>query len=164
MSVLGKRFERFGLKLHPEKTRLFPFVRPPGEGGGGKGPTTFDFLGFTVHWRRSWKGGWALGMKTRKARQRRALVSIEDWCRRHRCLPILSQRSMLSRKLTGHYNYFAISGNDRCVGALYYRALTIWRKWLRRRSQRTRMTWERYAAFLQVHPLPKPTVRTCLWV
>lgn len=164
MSVLGKRFERFGLKLHPDKTRLFPFARPPGEGGGGKGPTTFDFLGFTVHWRRSWKGGWALGMKTRKARQRRAIVSVEDWCRRHRCLPILSQRSMLSRKLTGHYNYFAISGNDRCVGALYYRVRAIWRKWLRRRSQRTRMTWERYEAFLQAHPLPKPTVRTCLWV
>ena len=163
MSVLGKRFERFGLKLHPEKTRLFPFARPPGGGGGGKGPTTFDFLGFTVYWRRSWKGGWALGMKTRKARQRRAIVSVEEWCRRHRCLPILSQRAMLSRKLTGHYNYFAISGNNRSVGALYHRALTIWRKWLRRRSQRTRMTWERYDAFLRAHPLPAPTVRTCLW-
>jgi RNA-directed DNA polymerase len=163
MSVLGKRFERFGLKLHPEKTRLFPFARPRGGGGGGKGPTTFDFLGFTIYWRRSWKGGWALGMKTRKARQRRAIVSVEEWCRRHRCLPILSQRAMLSRKLIGHYNYFAISGNNRSVGALYHRALTIWRKWLRRRSQRTRMTWERYDAFLRTHPLPAPTVRTCLW-
>lgn len=163
MSVLGKRFERFGLKLHPEKTRLFSFARPRTGNSGGKRPTTFDFLGFTVYWRRSWRGGWALGMKTRKARQRRAVMSIEDWCRCHRCLPIMSQHAMLSRKLAGHYNYFAISGNNRRVEALGDRARAIWRKWLRRRSQRTRMTWERHDAFLEAHPLPKPTVRATLW-
>ena len=162
MRVLGKRFERFGLKLHPDKTRLFPFARPRTE-RGGKERTTFDFLGFTVYWRRSWKGGWALGMKTRKARQRRAVMSIEEWCRRHRCLPIMSQHAMLSRKLAGHYNYFAISGNNQRVEALDDRARFIWRKHLRRRSQRTRMTWKRYSAFLKAHPLPKPTVRATLW-
>jgi hypothetical protein len=69
---------------------------------------------------------------------------------------LLAESAMLSRKLTGHYNYFAISGNNRSVGALYPRALIIWRKWLRRRSQRPRMTWERYDAFLRMHPLLAP--------
>jgi RNA-directed DNA polymerase len=103
-------------------------------------------------------------MKTRKARQRRAVMSIDDWCRRHRCLPIQAQHATLSKKLAGHYNYFAISGNNRSVEALDDRARFVWRKWLRRRSQRTRMTWERFNAYLDAHPLPKPTVRTTLWV
>ena len=163
MVVLGKRFERYGLRLHPDKTRMFQFARPRGWEKGGKQPTTFDFLGFTLYWRRGWKGHWALGMKTRKARQRRAITSIEDWCRRHRHWPVKAQYATLTRKLNGHYNYFGISGNSRCITVLHERARYIWRKWLRRRSQRTRMTWERYVEFLKTYPLPKPTVRVTLW-
>ena len=164
MAVLGKRFERFGLKLHPDKTRVFQFERPPDWKERGKGPATFDFLGFTVYWRRSRKGHWALGMKTRKARQRRAIQSIDDWCRRHRHWSTKAQHATLTRKLTGHYHYFAISGNNQRVSALDDRVRYIWRYWLRRRSQRTRMTWERYLEFLEAYPLPKPTVRATLWV
>lgn len=162
MCVLGKRFGQFGLTLHPEKTRLFPFARPRVR--GGKGPTTFDFLGFTVYWRWGWRGHWALGFKTRKARQRRAVTSIDDWCRRNRHLSIKAQHAMLRQKLAGHYNYFAVSGNNRRVQALDDRARSTWRKWLRRRSQRTPMTWERYARMLEAYPFPKPTIRTSLWV
>ena len=164
MAVLGKRFERFGLKLHPKKPRLFEFARPRDSQQGGKGPTTFDFLGFTVHWRRSWKGGWALGFRTRKARQRRTIQAIDDWCRSHRYLPIKAQHATLERKLSGHYNYFAVSGNQQRVEALADRAKYIWRKWLRRRSQRTRMNWPRYNALLARYPLPAPTVRASLWL
>jgi len=137
MSVLGKRMERFGLKLHPEKTRLFPFARPSSWQRRGKGPTTLDFLGFTVHWRRSSKGFWRPGFVTRKARQRRAVMSIDDWCRRHRHQLVKMQHAALKRKLNGHLNYFSVNGNGERVSALLYYVRKCWYKWLRRRSQRT---------------------------
>jgi len=163
MAVLSKRFERFGLTLHPDKTRLFRFAHPHDRESGGKGPTTFDFLGFTAHWRKSRKGFWVFGLTTRKARQRRAARSIADWCRRHRHLPVKTQHATLQRKLVGHYNYFAVSGNHRRTSVLYDHVQRIWHKWLARRSQRTRMTWKRYAELLKVYPLPAPTVRVNLW-
>ena len=70
MDVLGKRMGRFGLTLHPDKTRLLPFRRPPAGQTGGKGPATFDFLGFTLHWRRARSGRWGMMCKTRSARLR----------------------------------------------------------------------------------------------
>jgi group II intron reverse transcriptase/maturase len=164
MAVLGKRFERFGLELHPDKTRLFRFERPANLSKGAERPTTFDFLGFTVYWRRGHRGHVALGMKTRKARQRRTITSIDEWCRRHRHLPTMAQHAALRRKLAGHFNYFAISGNKRSVSTLQDRVQQIWFKWLNRRSQRSRMTWQRFTDLLKVHPLPAPTVRTTLWV
>jgi group II intron reverse transcriptase/maturase len=118
MAVLGKRFERFGLKLHPDKTRLFSFARPRDSDPGGKGPTTFDFLGFTVYWRRSRWGGWALGLRTRKARMQRAIASIDDWCRSHRHEPVRAQHAALARRLEGHFNYFGVSGNGHSLHAL----------------------------------------------
>jgi RNA-directed DNA polymerase len=164
MAVLGKRMERFGLKLHPEKTRLFPCARPGKWKRRGKGPGSFDFLGFTVHWRRSPKGIWWPGLITRKARQRRAIVTIDDWCRRHRNQPVKTQHATLKRKLNGHLNYFAVPGNGRRIRALLYYVRRSWHRWLRRRSQRTRMTWVRFNELLRVYPLPEPTVRVQLWV
>jgi group II intron reverse transcriptase/maturase len=163
MAVLGKRFERYGLRLHPDKTRLFECGRPRMGQRGGKGPTTFDFLGFTVHWRWNHQGFWALGLKTRKARQRRAITSAADWCRRHRHEPMKTQHAMLSQKLNGHYNYFGVGGNSRCLASLARQVRQIWRKWLRRRGQRTRLTWQRFKALLEAYPLPPPRIRVNLW-
>ena len=69
--VLGKRMERFGLRLHPEKTRLIAFERPEAGQRGGKGPGTFDFLGFTMYWRRTRRGRWQMWCKTRSKGLRR---------------------------------------------------------------------------------------------
>jgi RNA-directed DNA polymerase len=93
MNVLGRRLARFGLTLHPDKTRLLSFRRPAKGIRKGKGLATFDFLGFTLHWRRNRKGGWVLGFKTRKARLRRAIVGIADWCRRHRHRSVKEQHA-----------------------------------------------------------------------
>ncbi|MGE5787673.1 MAG: group II intron reverse transcriptase/maturase, partial [Myxococcales bacterium] len=153
MAVLAKRFERFGLRLHPDKTRLFECGRPRKSQRGGKGPATFDFLGFTVHWRWNHLGFWALGLKTRKARLRRAITSVDDWCRRHRHEPMKTQHAMLSKKLNGHYNYFGVGGNSRSLASLSHQVEQTWRKWLRRRSQRTKLTWQRFEAFLTAFPL-----------
>jgi RNA-directed DNA polymerase len=136
MAVLGKRFARFGLRLHPEKTRLFQFRRPWDWESRADEAQSFDFLGFTVITRRSHKGRWAICFLTRKARQRRAMGSISEWCRRHRHLPTAAQHATLSRKLEGHLNYFAVSGNALRVKALCHRMQAIWFKWLRRRGQR----------------------------
>jgi group II intron reverse transcriptase/maturase len=164
MGVLGQRFERFGLKLHPEKTRMIPFGRPLRWQTDGKGPATFDLLGFTVYWRRTQKGWWMPSFKTRRARLRRALTAVADWCRRHRHEPVKEQHAKLRRKLNGHYSYFGVNGNLRCLKAVHDWTKRIWRKWLNARSQQASLTWERYHALLLTFPLPKPRIRVQVWV
>jgi group II intron reverse transcriptase/maturase len=95
MAVLGKRIEHYGLTLHPDKTRLLAFRRPPPVQRGGRGETTFDFLGFTFYWARSKKGRWWMTCKTRRGRLRRFLGVVTDWCRRHRHLPVATQHAAL---------------------------------------------------------------------
>lgn len=162
MAVLGKRFERFGLKLHPDKTRLFRFARPRDRDEGGRRPMTFDFLGFTVYWRRSRGGFWTVGFQTRKARLRRAIAAVGDWCRSHRHQSVKVQHAVLTRKLNGHFNYYGVSGNSHSLRALVRATHWLWHKWLRSRSQRA-YTWKRFNEMLKALPLPAPTVRVNLW-
>jgi group II intron reverse transcriptase/maturase len=162
--VLPKRFERYGLTLHPEKTRLLPFARPPRDQDGGKGPATFDFLGFTLYWRRSRSGRWVPGLKTRTARLRRSIQAVADFCRRHRHKSVKEQHAGLKRRLVGHFNYFGVNGNVRSLEVLVEETQHFWQKWLRRRSQRTRLTWERFkATILRVFPLPSPRICVQIW-
>lgn len=163
LEVLGKRMERFGLSLHPDKTRLVPFRRPPAEQQDGKGPATFDFLGFTVHWARSREGRWVMRCKTRSASLRRAIQSVYAWCRSHRHLPVKDQHDALSRRLRGHFNYFGVSGNFRSLALLVQATERAWYKWLRRRSQRTSLTWERFGDLLRQLPLPRPRITVRIW-
>jgi group II intron reverse transcriptase/maturase len=158
---LGERMTSYGLTLHPDKTRLLPFQRPFGL--KGKGPATFDFLGFTLYWRRTQRGRWTLGMKTRKARLRKAVKAIQDWCRDHRHQPLKEQRAALSRRLHGHYNYFGVNGNISSLTRVIRCVERSWFKWLRRRSQRSRLTWERYAQYLRTYPLPAPRIKVSIW-
>jgi hypothetical protein len=161
--VLGKRLQRYGLTLHSGKTRLLPFLRPRSEQAGGKGPTTFDFLGFTLYWRRTRQGRWRLGCKTRSARLRRAINAVADWCRRQRHQPLAVQHAALVSRLQGHFNYFGVNGNLRCLEALLFQAKRAWYKWLRRRSQRVRLTWEGFAQLLRGYPLPRPSIVVTIW-
>lgn len=163
MAVLGKRMGRFGLTLHPDKTRLVPFRRPPTRQVGGKGPATFDFLGFTLHWRRSRGGRWGMWCKTRHARLRRAIQAVADWCRRYRHLPVKVQHAALTRRIQGHFNYFGVNGNSRSLELLLEEARRAWYKWLRRRSQRSRLTWKRFAELLKRLPLPRPRITVRIW-
>lgn len=161
---LTRRMAEFGLTLHPDKTRLVPFGRPRKGATGGKGPATVDFLGFTLFWRRSRKGWWTLGMKTRKARLRRAIGALEDWCRSHRHLSRMEQHAALVRRINGHFNYFGVNGNYSSLARLRHQAERVWFKWLRRRGQRgKRLTWERFRAYLEVFPLPEPKIRVRIW-
>jgi len=161
--VLEKRLGRFGLTLHPAKTRLLPFWRPPTTQQRGQGPATFDFLGFTFYWTRTRNGHWRMGCKTRRASLRRAKQALYDWCRRHRHQPVEAQHAALGRRLRGHFNYFGVIGNFPSLLRLVEATKRAWYKWLCRRSQRTRLTWERLTDFLRQRPLPRPRITVRIW-
>jgi RNA-directed DNA polymerase len=163
MDALGKRLARFGLALEPTKTRLVPFRRPPPTEKRGKGPGTFDFLGFTLFWRRTRGGGWCVGCRTRQARLRRAIEAVYDWCRRHRHEPVGAQHAALTRRIRGHFNYFGVNGNQRSLGRLYHHARRAWFKWLCRRSQKKRLNWKRFVDLLRDFSLPRPRVYVQIW-
>jgi len=154
--VLGARFEKYGLKIHPEKTRLLDFTKP--KEGQRKGNSSFTFLGFTHYWTKSRKGRWMVGRKTDSKRLQRAINAISAWCRANRCRPMLKQWEMLKRKITGHYAYYGISLNFRSIAEFYFRVQTVWQKWLNRRGDKGKRNWNSFRDFLKDWPLPKPKI------
>jgi len=163
MAVLGKRMERFGLTLHPQKTRLLDFRRPLRSRGKGRGPNTFEFLGFCWYWRRTRRGNWMVACKTRRARLARAIQRVYEWCRENRHLPVRQQHEALTRRVRGHINYFGVNGNSMSLRRLTHQVKRSWYKWLNRRSQRARLTWERYEDLLGDFPLPKARIVVSIW-
>lgn len=159
MDVLPKRFGKYGLTLHPDKTRLVQFTRPrrDGNGEGEDGPGSFDLLGFNHHWARSRKGNWVVQRTTMRSRFTRALAAVRSWCRAHRHLPIVEQCKALGQKLHGHFGYYGITGNSEALARFAYEVKRIWHKWLARRSQRG-MDWNRFNLLLARYPLPPPRV------
>lgn len=160
MAVLPKRFGAYGLKLHPDKTRLVRFGRPSRKYGsdddeGPGSPETFDFLGFTVHWGKTLKGYWMVMMRTASDRFTRALRGITEWCKANRHAPLGVQQRMINAKLRGHYGYFGRRSNRRCLWQLLYWTTRAWRRWLSRRSQRG-LSWTTMTKLLRVYPLLKP--------
>jgi group II intron reverse transcriptase/maturase len=163
MEMLHRRMAEYGLRLHPEKTRLVPFERPPRRQDGGKGPGTFDFLGFTLLWQKTRQGHWGQNFITRKARLQRAKSALDDFCRRHRHQPVKEQHASLCRRIRGHINYFGVNGNLDSIARLVRAAERIWYRWLRRRSHRTRLNWQRFGDLLRAFPLPRPSIKVQLW-
>jgi len=161
--VLPKRMEAFGLTLHPEKTRLTPYTRPSKFQQAGKGPGTFDFLGFTFHWNRTRAGWWANTVRTSSSRMARAIQRIHDFCQRKRHLSVRDQHDGLVQRLRGHINYFGVNGNCVSVRRVIRMAVRGWQKWLSRRSQRCRMNWGRFKELLRRLPLPKARVAVQIW-
>ena len=160
MQVLPKRFGKFGLTLHPDKTRLVEFSRPDRYPPNSEpsGPETFELLGFTHYWGKTLSGKWSVKRKTAKDRFRRALKRVSDWCGRHFHHKICEQQKTLGEKLQGHYGYYGILGNSRAISVFQYRVVRIWYKWLRRRSQCAEMNGEHMSRLLQRYPLPRPKI------
>jgi group II intron reverse transcriptase/maturase len=158
LDVLPKRFGKYGLTLHPDKTRLVPFHRPDRNDGGNGGPGTFDLLGFTHHWKLSRKGNWVVGRRTAKDRFSRTLRRIGEWCREHRHAAVEAQHRALSRKLAGHYAYFGVTSNYDAIQRVFNETTAIWRKWLSRRSQKAFLSWEKMHRLLERYPLPRPRI------
>lgn len=159
MAVLPKRFAKYGLRLHPEKTRLVDFRRPSRAGtDGSQRERSFALLGFSHFWGRSRMGHWIVQRKTAQDRFVRAVRSTGEWCRDHRHWSVVEQQKALRQKMTGHYAYYGITGNARALARFAYEVRRLWRTWLARRSHRTHMTWERFARLIARYPLPPPRV------
>jgi group II intron reverse transcriptase/maturase len=158
LEVLPKRFGRYGLRLHPEKTRLVRFERPPHDVDprSGEPPGTFEFLGLTHFWGRSRRGSWVVKRKTSAARFRRAVRTLSTWLRRHRHLPVRVQQAVLCRALEGHYRYYGVTTNHGSLARLAYCVKLAWHKWLSRRSQRGMTKEQFFCGLLRRHPLPEP--------
>ena len=126
MEVLPKRFTKYGLTVHPEKTQMIRLTRPS-SGNDGRGQT-FSFLGFTHYWGRSRKGNWVVKRKTEKSRFSRALKAVSEWCRYNRHQSLREQHETLRSKLQGHYNYYGITGNMRALQRFLHEVRRIWQK------------------------------------
>jgi group II intron reverse transcriptase/maturase len=168
LEVLPQRFAKYGLTLHPDKTRLVPFERPtpPASGSdsaaGGR-PGTFDLLGFTHCWSRSRTGAWVVKRKTAQGRLSRALRKVSRWCRLHRHDPLDEQHRSLSQQVRGHCNYYGITGNFFALSRYRESVTRIWKKWLSRRKRRGFLSWARFARLLQRYPLPPARAVHSVW-
>lgn len=159
-AVLPKRFGKYGLQLHPTKTRLidFRFQRPAGGRHPATQGTTFDFLGFTHVWGRSRRGKNVVYQRTAKDRYRRSLRAITDYCHRFRHRPVVEQQARLRRMMTGHIAYYGITGNGRRLRWYTNRIYYIWYRWLARRSCSGGVGRLRYEVLRTRYPLPLPRI------
>ena len=159
MDVLPKRFAKYGLTLHPEKTRLVNFKKPRNGVGGTESPEAFDFLGFTHYWAKSRNGNWVIKQKTAKDRLARSLKRVSSWLREVRHEPIAKQHKQLCSKVRGHIQYYGIRCNSKALCCFVDRTKKLWQKWLSRRSHRTKKKkWEWYNGILERFPLPRPAI------
>jgi RNA-directed DNA polymerase len=161
LDVLTKRFAKYGLKLHPEKTRLMEFGRralAKSEEPGGRKPATFDFLGFTHICKRSRKGKFTVHVRTMRKRLRRSLKKVTAWCQEHRHDPVEEQQQALNRKLQGHYQYYGRPTNYRSLWEFYRSIRRIWKKWLNRRTRGYTLNWDEFGHLLRRHPLIRPRI------
>lgn len=161
LEALIQRLAKFGLTVAVEKTRIVKFGKRAWAEAKSRNEKvgSFNFLGFTHYCAASRWGKFMMGHKTSKENLRRKLIEIKEWVKSAR--NILSLKvwwPKLKAKLTGHYNYFGISGNMRCLKQFYHQVNKVLFKWINRRSQRKSMTREAYSHYLQVNPLPTPRI------
>lgn len=163
---LKQRLSKFGLSVSPDKTKIMEFGRRAWKRSKryGRKPASFIFLGFTHFHATSRRGYFIMGHKTSKDNLRRSLKSIKDWLRSVRnFLEMRYWWPVLKAKLIGHYNYFGISGNFRCLMQFYKQVVSMVFKWINRRSQKKSMNWKRYIIYLQRYPLPIPRIYYSLY-
>ncbi len=161
LEELRQRFEEYGLRLHPDKTRLIEFGREAltrSEAGGGPKPATFEFLGFTHICQRSRRGKFTIHVRTMRKRLRRSLKRVSAWCQRHRHEPVVEQGAALNAMLRGHYQYYGRPTNFRRLWEFYRTVRRLWRKWLNRRTRGKTLPWRLYDQLLAAYPLQRPYI------
>ena len=160
LDAMRLRFEQFSLALHPEKTRLLEFGRHAAanrmQRGLGK-PETFTFLGFIFICGKSRRGAFQLQRKSRGDRMRAKLREIKEALRKRMHEPITEQGRWLKQVVSGFFAYHAVPTNSRALGAFRHHVTTLWRRTLRRRSQKDGMTWERIMKIADAW-LPQPRI------
>ena len=158
MEVLPKRFEKYGLEIHPEKSRLLSFGKPASGKEVRRGDNTFDFLGFTHYWARSRHGYWVIKRKTARKKVRKTVQTLWEWCKMNRHMDLARQHRILSSKLRGHFQYFGVRCNMRAMEAVLHHAKRAWKYWLNRRSSKKALNWEKLEVLMERLPLPIPKI------
>jgi RNA-directed DNA polymerase len=170
LELLKPRLQAFGLAIHPEKTRLIRFGRyaasQRAERGEGK-PETFDFLGFTHYCATGKQGGFKLGRKTSGKRLIKQIQGVKRELRIRMHSPVNENLEWLNRVVRGHVNYYGVPGNSKAIGRFRLEIVRRWMKLLRRRSQRSRLNWEKFSPWVDkrlvkahvVHPYPEQRFR-----
>ena len=154
MDILPKRFNRYGLALHPEKTRVIPFRKPTSK-VVRKGKGTFDFLGFTFYWGKSRRGYWVIKKKTARKRLHRFMKMLWQWCKANRHDAMEEQYKVLCSKLRGFYQYYGVCGNYKALEVVFEHAERAWRRWLSRRSHTGNVLFKDLRS---TYPLPLPRI------
>jgi len=164
---LGERMRKFGLELHPDKTRLIEYGRHAERNRkrrGEKKPESFDFLGFThLCGKTSKQGRFMVLRKTAGKRMRAKLRQIKQQLLARKHDPVQQTGEWLRSVVQGYFNYHAVPGNGRRMGKFREQVARYWRLALRRRSQKSRMTWDRFRPLAQrwipvqrvLHPFPR---------
>jgi group II intron reverse transcriptase/maturase len=162
LEAVKDRFATFGLELEPNKTRLVEFGRFAEERRKERGegePETFDFLGFTHYCSKSVKTGWyRVKRKTARKKFQMKLKELNIWIKRNRHLRLKELTGKLNIKLRGHYQYYGVTDNSKCIANFLYEAQRLLFKWLNRRSQKKSYTWDGFNQLLKVFPLAKPHI------
>jgi RNA-directed DNA polymerase len=160
--ALGKRLAKYKLKINEDKTKMVKFSKSGYEQENKSG--TFDYLGFTYYWGRSRQGAAIPKVKSSGKRLRSKLKRVNEWAKMFRNKHLtLNLWELFCRKIEGHIRYFGVSFNIAGVKQFIHRATRIMFKWLNRRSQKKSLTWEKFAMFMQRHPLPKAKIWHPLW-
>jgi RNA-directed DNA polymerase len=150
-SELGQRLGKFGLELSAEKTRIIPFQR-------GQSETSFDFLGFEYRWGKDRAGNPHLKRRTARKKLKKSLRQFAEWCKQHRHHKLRGLFRQLNAKLRGYYNYYGVNGNYESLNEFFYQGMRILFKWLKRRSQRNRLNWERFREMLDRYQVERPRI------
>ena len=166
LETLIQRLSKFGLEVAEDKTKILKFGRRVWQLAQKRHEKveSFDFLGFTHYCKKSRGGKFIMGHKTQKESLSRKLKETKEWLKRIRNQIVLKDWwPILKAKLTGHYNYFGISGNYRCLEQYYKAMFSMVFKWINRRSQKKSMTFEKYCKYLEHNPLPMPRICYALY-
>jgi group II intron reverse transcriptase/maturase len=164
--ALKARFERYGLEIHPEKSRAFSFGRFESENAKrqNRRANTFDFLGFTHYCDKSRKGIFKIGRKTSRKKFKAKCKDMNLWLKSVRNLVKTKEWwKVLRSKLQGHYQYYGVSGNMPSIAQFSTIIVRLVRKWLNRRSQKRKMSWSKFNDYLSCYPLPKPSIKYNLY-
>lgn len=156
-AALMKRLEEYGLKMNGDKTKLVKFSGR--KQNRNEKQETFDFLGFTIYWGKTKKGGYLIKLKTNGKRFRSKLKKVNDWARTIRNkIPLKQIMKIAAAKTRGHIQYYGVSLNWTSVKAFVYKVEVILFKWLNRRSQRKSFTWEKFKRYLDKIEFPKTRI------
>jgi group II intron reverse transcriptase/maturase len=159
--ALKNRFCKYGLEIHPTKSRNITFGHFERENARNQNrkPNTFDFLGFTHYCDTSRRGSFKVGRKTSRKKFTAKCREMNDWLRSIRNLVKTKDWwKILAAKLRGHFQYYGVSENYMSISKFYKLTIKMVRKWLNRRSQKRKMNWKKFEKYLAHYPLPLPRI------